>query len=129
MAVASECDRAQRAIVSGALDDAWRGHAEACAECGFFLRLSRSLSGAWPSRTDAAESPLGDALSSALVAACSAREPLIGRWRLEEKLGRGGQGEVYRAIDLEVDQAVALKVVRMPASVACFIPSGLVSCG
>ena len=37
---------------------------------------------------------------------------LSGRYRLDQRLGRGGAGAVYRARDLALDQDVAIKVLR-----------------
>jgi tetratricopeptide (TPR) repeat protein len=37
---------------------------------------------------------------------------LAGRFRIVELVGRGGMGEVYRAQDLELNEPVALKIIR-----------------
>jgi serine/threonine-protein kinase len=42
-----------------------------------------------------------------IVAGCV----LAGRYRVEGLIGRGGMGAVYRVVDLELDEAVALKVL------------------
>jgi hypothetical protein len=37
-------------------------------------------------------------------------EIIASRYRIEEEIGRGGMGVVYRAIDLELDEEIAIKV-------------------
>src|SRR5262249_26265753 len=38
--------------------------------------------------------------------------PLAGRYRLERFIAQGGMGKVYEAVDLELDERVALKTLR-----------------
>jgi hypothetical protein len=101
------CDELQVLAVEGrSLPDSLRAHAESCPECRFFVTLSRNLA----TGAERADDGL-DALMRGLVAS---GEPLIGRYRIDGPLGRGGQGVVCRATDLETEDEVAVKVVRLP---------------
>lgn len=42
---------------------------------------------------------------------CCVGETLSGRYRLDEEIGRGGMGIVFRAWDVELERAVAVKVI------------------
>ncbi len=47
-----------------------------------------------------------------LCAVESAALPTVGRYQLEEEIGQGGMGVVYRAHDPELDRTIAIKLVR-----------------
>ncbi|HET9753957.1 MAG TPA: serine/threonine-protein kinase, partial [Myxococcales bacterium] len=76
------------------------GSARACAHCGAALRQA-------PARATS----LGFGFSS------RQRDPLLGhvvagRFKLEEMIGQGGMGTVYRARHLALDRVVCLKMLR-----------------
>ena len=107
------CLRAQRAIVENGLSGLAGGidaHVRDCSECQFLRDLSRDVSGsAWSSAT--ADDPLA-AFLEMLGRALASGDLILSRYRILEQVGRGGQGVVFRALDTETDETVALKLVR-----------------
>jgi hypothetical protein len=108
------CDRVQLGVIQGDLPDELRAHLESCPECGFLRTLSRNLVGALVG-SPAEAGPLGAPLHAALQAAVAGGELLLSRYLLKSRIGHGGQGEVFRALDTETDELVALKIVRARA--------------
>ncbi|MFP2932153.1 protein kinase domain-containing protein, partial [Pyxidicoccus sp. 3LG] len=99
-----------------------------CAECTAITQSAGEAG--WRARgTELQSSRLAEAQASAVRR--SAGPPLQpgdvleGKWRLEELLGAGGMGQVYRARDLALDRSVAIKLLHDalcedPESVARF---------
>ena len=94
------CERIQLALVDGTADEAVTAHVGGCEECAFVAGLSSRV-------RSAGEAPAGAAPPEA-----GPGEAVLGRYLVERVLGRGGQGVVYAARDLETDEAVAIKLVR-----------------
>ncbi len=115
------CRRAYAALLEKKVDDETRAHVAACAECGVLESLLLGSRAATPpppsgsgsrSPLGALAGPLGPELERAFQALIDNREPLLGKYRLEERVAGGGQGVVYRAVDTDNGQTVAIKAVH-----------------
>ena len=63
-----------------------------------------------PAIQNAAELLNDSSLTALAVGAC------LGPYRIQGKLGEGGMGEVFRAVDTRLDRAVAIKIMRQQFS-------------
>jgi serine/threonine protein kinase/Tfp pilus assembly protein PilF len=70
-----------------------------CSKCGAHLGLSEDVS--LPTKT--IETPKEELTTGSTFAA---------RYQIIEELGRGGMGRVYKAVDTEVNEKIALKLIK-----------------
>lgn len=77
---------------------------------GLVQRQARALECPSCGRVESAEAPICTACGDSLV---ESRVPhlLFGKFRFEQRVGRGGMGVVYRAIDLALERPVAIKML------------------
>jgi len=76
-----------------------------CSSCGLLLKTSEDISA---SPTETVQTPIKE-FTRGFV--------LSGRYEIIEKLGSGGMGNVYRAMDKKINEEVALKFIN-PAIIA-----------
>jgi|ERR1043166_451528 hypothetical protein len=91
------CDLVQQAIIDGSeLPSVLEAHRKACDECRFVATLSRDLASSASSahHSVAIDPTVGTSLA--------------GRYRIDALIGRGGKGQVYKALDLETQEIIAL---------------------
>jgi len=80
-----------------------------CSECGTQLTLAE------PDKTPASpseEMPVQTKTLETLKEELTTGSTFAGRFQIIEELGRGGMGRVYKALDTEVNEKIALKLIK-----------------
>ena len=71
-----------------------------CGECGTKLRPSEDIAASF---TKTIEAPVEELTTGSTFAK---------RYQIIEELGKGGMGRVYKALDKEVNEKIALKLIK-----------------
>ncbi|MGQ9672749.1 MAG: protein kinase domain-containing protein [Candidatus Aminicenantales bacterium] len=79
-----------------------------CGQCGTQLGIKQEMGIPLDARTETMQTPLRELTTGSLFA---------GRYQIIEELGRGGMGKVYKALDTELNEKIALKLLKPEVSV------------
>ncbi len=78
-----------------------------CGRCGTQLKISPGETFPRDTKTETLQTPIRELTTGSLFA---------GRYQVIEELGRGGMGKVYKALDTELNEKIALKLLRPEVS-------------
>ncbi len=78
-----------------------------CGRCAAQLGIKQEEAVSLDAKTETMQTPLRELTTGSLFA---------GRYQIIEELGRGGMGKVYKALDTELNEKIALKLLRPEVS-------------
>jgi Protein kinase domain len=103
----STCDTVQHALIAGEPSSLLAPHLQVCADCTLLVQALGQLRPDTQEATQVEVQPR--ALLHAMVDGLVAGSRLLGRYQIHHRLGAGGEGWVYAALDTETSQEVAIK--------------------
>jgi serine/threonine protein kinase/Flp pilus assembly protein TadD len=78
-----------------------------CGHCGAQLGIRQEEAVSSAAKTETMQTPLRELTTGSLFA---------GRYQIIEELGRGGMGKVYKALDTELNEKIAIKLLKPEVS-------------